>query len=174
MAGTSREAFLARLAGAGDRPGEIVDRRGRVVGRHRGHRHFTVGQRRGLGVAAPEPLYVLAKDAAVNRVVVGARSELAADVVELAPGRLYRDGARVDRVKLRYRSGAVPCSVEGAPETGDHPTLALRLHEPVYGVAAGQSACLLQGDRVLGHGTIARASRGPAGQRAAALAPFHA
>jgi tRNA-uridine 2-sulfurtransferase len=172
MAGTSREAFLARHAAAGDRPGEIVDRRGRLVGRHRGHRHFTVGQRRGLGIAAPEPLYVLAKDAALNRVVVGARGELATDVVELAPARLHRDGVRVDRVKLRYRSGAVPCSLEGAPGAGEHATLAVRLHEPVHGVAAGQSACLMQGDRVLGHGTIAGASRPAQGVRVAALEPF--
>jgi tRNA-uridine 2-sulfurtransferase len=174
MAGTTREAFLERHASAGDRPGEIVDRRGRSLGRHRGHRHFTVGQRRGLGVAAGEPLYVLAKDAGVNRVVVGTHGELATGAVELAPGRLYREGARVDRVRLRYRSGPVPCSLEGDPAAGEHASLAVRLHEPVHGVAAGQSACLMRGERVLGHGTIAHASPWPEGRRAAALESLHA
>ena len=76
LAGTGRAAFLARHGGARERPGEIVDRGGRVLGRHRGHHGFTVGQRKGIGVAAPEPLYVLATDARTNRVTVGARAEL--------------------------------------------------------------------------------------------------
>ena len=74
LAGTGRAAFLARHGGARERPGEIVDRGGRVLGRHRGHHGFTVGQRKGIGIAAPEPLYVLATDARANTVTVGARS----------------------------------------------------------------------------------------------------
>ena len=66
LAGTGRAAFLARHGGARERPGEIVDRGGRVLGRHRGHHGFTVGQRKGIGLAAPEPLYVLATDARTN------------------------------------------------------------------------------------------------------------
>lgn len=166
MAGTSREAFLARHAKVQDRPGEIVDRRGNLIGRHRGHRHFTVGQRRGLGVAAPEPLYVLATDAARNQVIVGTRDELSSVRVTIAPARLYRDGERVDQVRLRYRSAPVPCSLRGRPAPGEHPSLELDLHEPVHGVAAGQSACLLEGDRVLGFGVIA--GSGPPGTKAEA------
>src|SRR4051794_35646782 len=74
LAGTGRAAFLARHGGARERPGEIVDRGGRVLGRHRGHHGFTVGQRKGIGVAAPEPLYVLATDARTNRGAVRARA----------------------------------------------------------------------------------------------------
>jgi tRNA-specific 2-thiouridylase len=155
MAGTDRTAFLARHSRLRDRRGEIVDGRGRVLGAHRGHRHYTVGQRRGLGVAAEEPLYVLEKDAWANRVVIGTREELAVGRVKLGPAALYRPGERVDRVKLRYRSEPVPCSLIGDPGTGDHRSLEIALEEPVHGVAPGQTACLMEGELVLGHGTIA-------------------
>jgi tRNA-specific 2-thiouridylase len=158
MAGTTREQFLRRHAARPDHDGEVVDRSGRVRGRHRGHRHYTVGQRRGLGVAAPEPLYVLEKDGRGNRVVVGTHEELAVTHVNVAPAMLYRDGARVDRVRLRYRSEPVPCEVEDSPASGAHDSLTVLLHEPVHGVAPGQTACFLEGDRILGSGTIASAS----------------
>ena len=86
-----------------------------------GHHNFTVGQRRGLGVAAGEPLYVLATDAAANRVVVGPREALATQRVQVRDAVLLRDGERVDRVKLRYRSRPIGCAVEGA--AGRHPEL---------------------------------------------------
>jgi tRNA-specific 2-thiouridylase len=131
-----------------------VDRHGRLLGHHRGHRHYTVGQRRGLGVAAPAPLYVLEKDAVGNRVIAGSLDELAVGSVELAPVRLYRTGARVDHVRLRYRSGPVPCSLDGDFGEGEHESLSVTLHETAFGVACGQTACLMEGDLVLGHGTI--------------------
>jgi tRNA-specific 2-thiouridylase len=157
LAGTGKAAFLARHGGLADRPGEIVDAGGRVLARHRGHHHFTVGQRKGLGVAAPEPLYVLATDAGSNRVVAGPRSALATRAVALRGARLHRAGAEVDRVKLRYRSAAVPCRVAGGAAPGAHRRLELELAEPVDGAAPGQTACLLRGDVVVGWGTIARA-----------------
>ena len=115
LAGTSRERFLARHGGGRDRPGEVVDAGGRVLGRHPGHRRYTVGQRRGLGVAAGEPLFVLSTDAAANRVVVGPREALAARTVVLRDVMLNRDGQRVDSVKLRYRSEPLPCRVTPPP-----------------------------------------------------------
>ena len=108
LAGTSRAAFLAKHGGIRERPGEIVDRSGRVIGRHRGHHGFTVGQRRGLGVATNEPLYVLGTDARTNRVIAGTRDELATTRVRIRGARLHREGARVDRVKLRYRTTPLP------------------------------------------------------------------
>jgi tRNA-uridine 2-sulfurtransferase len=159
MAGTTREQFLSRHTSEPDRAGSVVDRSGRVLGSHRGHRHYTVGQRRGLGVAAREPLYVLEKDGDSNRVIVGGHDELAVHRVNVAPATLYRDGARIDRVRLRYRSEPVPCELEDEPTVGMHDALTVLLHEPVHGVAPGQTACLLEGDRVLGFGTIASASR---------------
>jgi tRNA-specific 2-thiouridylase len=155
LAGTGRAAFLARHGGAGEREGEIVDRSGRVLGRHRGHHGFTVGQRRGLGLAAPEPLYVLATDARSNRVTVGPREQLDAREVTVRGAVLHRPGAEVEAVRLRYRSRPLPCTVTGAPAAGRHSRLALRLSEPVDGAAPGQAACLLRGDVVVGWGTIA-------------------
>jgi tRNA-uridine 2-sulfurtransferase len=156
LAGTSRDRFLARHGGLHDSPGDVVDRSGRVLGSHPGHRRYTVGQRRGLGVAAGEPLFVLGTDAAANRVVVGPREALAARAVVLRDVTLNRDGERVDGVKLRYRSEPLPCRVAARP--GHHDTLTAALAEQALGVAPGQSACLMDGDLVVGHGTIAAAA----------------
>ena len=133
------------------REGEVVSRDGRVLARHDGHEHFTVGQRRGLGVAAAEPLYVIEKDAARNRVVVGRRSELAAQTVRLRDMLLHRDGAAVDAVKLRYRQSPLACGMRDDFE--------LTLESAAQAVAPGQTACLLSGDRVVGAGTIERSAR---------------
>jgi tRNA-specific 2-thiouridylase len=125
-----------------------------VLGRHGGHHNFTVGQRKGIRVAAPEPLYVLATDAAANRVTVGPRAALAAHAVTVRGARLHRAGAEVDAVKLRYRSRPLACRVAGDPAPGVHRRLELELLDPVDGAAPGQTACLLRGDVVVGHGTI--------------------
>jgi tRNA-specific 2-thiouridylase len=156
LAGTGKAAFLARHGDLPDRAGEIVDSAGRVLGRHDGHHRFTVGQRKGLGLGAPEPLYVLAKDAASNRVTVGPRSALATRAVAVRGARLLRAGAEVDAVKLRYRSRAVPCRVAGEVGPGTYRRLELALDDPVDGAAPGQTACLLRGDVVVGYGTIER------------------
>jgi len=151
LAGTGRAAFLARHGGARERPGDLVDRGGRVLGRHRGHHGFTVGQRKGIGVAAPEPLYVLATDARTNRVTVGGHAELATREVAVRGALLHRPAAEVDAVRLRYRSKPLRCAVE---EHG-RGRVTLRLSEPVDGAAPGQTACLYAGDVVVGYGTIA-------------------
>jgi tRNA-uridine 2-sulfurtransferase len=156
LAGTGKAAFLARHAGLADVEGEVVDAAGRVVGRHRGHHHFTVGQRKGLGVAAAEPLYVLRTEPEANRVVAGPRAALETGRVAVRGARLHRPGAEVDAVKLRYRSKPVPCRVAGAPGAGEHRRLELELGAPVDGAAPGQAACLLRGDVVVGWGTITR------------------
>ena len=150
LAGVGRRRFLERRLP--HRAGQVVTRDGRVLGRHDGQAQFTVGQRRGLGVAAPEPLYVLEKDPVAGRVVVGPRAALATRRVELEDVHLARDGARVDRAKLRYRSRPLPCRLAGGP--GAHGRLTLELDEPVDGAAPGQTACLMDGDLVVGHGTI--------------------
>jgi tRNA-uridine 2-sulfurtransferase len=154
LAGTSAQAFMRRHAGAGERPGEIVDERGRVLGTHAGQHRFTVGQRRGLGIASPEPLYVVRKDPAANRVTVGPRSALARRSVQLGGATLHRAASEVDRVKLRYRSEPVPCRVAGGAGPGRHGRLELELGDEVHGVAPGQTACLLRRDEVLGWATI--------------------
>ncbi len=156
LAGTGRAAFLARHGRLTERPGEIVDTSGTVVGRHAGHHGYTVGQRKGIGVAASEPLYVLATDAGANTVTVGTRAQLATRRVRVRGARLHRPGAEVDAVKLRYRSRAVPCRV-ATPDEG--PDLMLDLLEPVDGAAPGQAACLLRGDTIVGWATVDSAVR---------------
>jgi tRNA-uridine 2-sulfurtransferase len=155
VAGLGGRGFLRRHGGRRlSREGEIVDRRGRVLGRHGGQHEFTVGQRRGIGVAAAEPLYVLSKDAPTGRVVVGPREALATTVVRLEQATLHRPGTAIDAVKLRYRSAPLPARLDGAPSPGDHERLDLRLERPVTAAAPGQVGCLLSGDRVAGYGTI--------------------
>jgi tRNA-specific 2-thiouridylase len=154
LAGEGKRSFLERHGGLADRPGPILDRSGRQRGEHPGHHHFTVGQRRGLRVGAAEPQYVLATDGATNTVTIGSRAELARTAITLRDARLHRPGDRVDSVALRYHSLPLRCAV--APvAAGEHAELELRLSEPAYAVAPGQTACLLQGDLVVGRATIA-------------------
>jgi tRNA-specific 2-thiouridylase len=148
LAGTGRAAFLARHGALRDRPGTIVDGGGTSVGRHRGAHHFTVGQRRGLGVGGTgEPIYVVATDTQANTVTIGPREALDITTVAVRGVRLHRPAAAVDAVKLRYRSAPVPCTLDGTSITLDAPTSA---------PAPGQTACLLAGDVVVGSATIVR------------------
>ncbi|MGN6379291.1 MAG: tRNA 2-thiouridine(34) synthase MnmA [Gaiellales bacterium] len=140
---------LVERRGGGGRSGDIVDEQGAVLGRHEGVHRFTPGQRRGVGVSARRPLYVLATDAASGRVVVGPRERLARREVRVAPADLYADVVRV-RAKLRYRSPPVWATVHREPAG-----FRLELDEPAYGVAPGQAAVLYDGDAVVGAGTIA-------------------
>jgi tRNA-specific 2-thiouridylase len=154
LAGQGKARFLRRHAGLAEREGAVLDRSGRKVGRHRGHHNFTVGQRRGIGVSAPEPLYVLATDAAANTVTVGTRAELATSRVRIRDAVLHRDGGRVDAVRLRYRAQPVPASVSAAAR-GRHAELEVELGEPFDAASPGQAAVLLSGEAIVGHGTIA-------------------
>jgi tRNA-specific 2-thiouridylase len=151
LAGDDYRAFLARH-GLSASPGPIVGEDGTPLGTHDGYWRFTPGQRRGLGVAAPEPLYALATDARTNTVVAGPRASLARTRVS-ARGRLFAAAGRVE-AKLRYRSPAVGATVE--------PTASgfrLTLDEPAYGVARGQAAVLYDGDVVVGSGLVTSAAR---------------
>jgi tRNA-specific 2-thiouridylase len=149
LAGDDYRAFLGRH-GFEPKEGAIVDVEGNQLGRHEGYWRFTPGQRRGLGLASPEPLYVLGSSPKANTVLVGPRESLARTRVE-ARGRLYADVERVE-AKLRYRSPAVAASVV--------PTalgFRLELDEPAYGVAPGQTAVLYDGDVVVGCATVTSA-----------------
>ena len=143
LAGTGRANFLARHGGMRRRPGDIVDRTGAVVGRHDGHHGFTVGQRRGLHVQAEQPLYVLATDAEANTVTVGPRAALATQTVRVKGLRLHGEP---DAVRLRYRSPAIGCRLDGNR---------IHLDEPFDGAAPGQTAVFLAGDAIVGCATIA-------------------
>ena len=158
LAGVGKAGFLARHGGLADREGEIVDSEGNVVGRHSGHHRFTVGQRRGLGIASPEPLYVIATDATANRVVVGGSAELDTRRVRIRDAVLHRPADRVGSVRLRYRARPLACRVGGSgqvPGPGACERLELELDDPARAAAPGQTAVLCDGDLVVGHGTIA-------------------
>jgi tRNA-uridine 2-sulfurtransferase len=151
VAGLGGRAFLQRHGGPRLRKsGEIVDRSGTVLGSHEGQHNYTVGQRRGLNLQSPEPLYVLKKDAASNRVVVGPKEALAIDRVRLEGATLHRSPEEVQTVRLRYHAEPLACRVH----VQDDGTLELELDHPANGVAPGQLACLMRQDRVLGEGTI--------------------
>jgi len=154
LAGQGKRGFLRRHGGLSERDGAILDSAGRTLGRHRGHHDFTVGQRRGIAVSAPEALYVLATDAGANTITVGTRAELEKRSVQVRDAVLHRDGSTVDAVKLRYRSRALPATVSAAGR-GRHSGLEVDLAEAFPGVAPGQTAVLMAGDRIVGHGTIA-------------------
>jgi tRNA-specific 2-thiouridylase len=146
LAGDDYRSFLERHGLARDE-GAVLDEDGRRLGTHDGFWRFTPGQRKGVGVSAAKPLYVISADSATNAVVVGPRESLARRRVA-ASGRLYADVERAD-VKLRYRSPAVGASVTARPRGFD-----LRLDEAAHGVARGQAAVLYEGDAVVGCGTI--------------------
>jgi tRNA-specific 2-thiouridylase len=152
LAGQGQRRFLRRHGDLHDRDGEVIDRAGRVLGRHRGQHNFTVGQRRGIGISAPDALYVTAKDAAANTITVGTRAELAATRVKIRDAVLHRDGSQIDSVRLRYRSAAIPATVAGP--AGTHTSLDVELGGSFEGLAPGQTAVLLREGTVVGHGTI--------------------
>ena len=163
LAGTGQQAFVERHGSdeMQDAAGDIVDSEGRVLGHHDGHHRFTVGQRRGIRVAADQPLYVLAKDARHNRIVVGPREQLATTTVELGPGRLHRPSDQIDAVRLRYQGAVLGCTVGSELEPGDHQGLTIELEREVAAPAPGQVACLMRGEHVIGWALIAE-PRAPA------------
>jgi tRNA-specific 2-thiouridylase len=150
LAGADYRDFLARQ-GLEPAEGPIRAEDGTELGRHAGFWRFTPGQRRGLGVAAGQPVYALRTDARTNTIVVGPRASLARTRVEAEPGRLFVPVEQVE-AKLRYRSPAAPARVE-ASRRG----FGLVLEEPAYGVAPGQAAVLYEDEAVVGAGLIASA-----------------
>jgi tRNA-uridine 2-sulfurtransferase len=149
LAGGDYRDFLERN-GAEPRPGAIVDEGGRELGRHEGTWRFTPGQRKGVGVAAGRPLYVLRTDARSGAVVVGPHEALARRRVS-ARGRLYVPVEHAE-AKLRYRSPGVPARVLARARG-----FRLELEEPAFGVAAGQAAVLYEDDVVVGCGLVTSA-----------------
>ena len=149
LAGADYRSFLARQ-GVPSRPGPIVDEAGAEVGRHDGLWRFTPGQRRGIGIAAPEPVFALRTDRATNTLVIGPRRALEVREVEVQ-GRLYLPVERAG-VKLRYRSGEVPTTVRSSAAG-----FRLLLDRPALAVAPGQVAVLYDEEAVVGAGVIVSA-----------------
>jgi tRNA-specific 2-thiouridylase len=136
-----------------DRPGEVVNSSGEVVGDHKGYMHYTIGKRRGFFVdGAHDPHFVLAIKPKQNQIVVGKKEELAVDTFEIKEVNLFEDKTVFEvEVKIRYRTEAVPCKVV-LDDTFTQGKVMLK--EPVYGLAMGQIAAFYKEDRLLGGGVI--------------------
>jgi tRNA-uridine 2-sulfurtransferase len=146
--------LVKRMRSDTEAPGEIVDLEGRVLGRHRGIVHFTVGQRRGIEIGGQkEPLYVVRVEPDDRRIVVGPRRALAVEAMKVADWNWLAEDQRDVSVKVRSLASAV-----AAERDGDW----VRFAQPEYGVAPGQAAVLYDGTRLLGGGWIAATS--PAGE----------
>jgi tRNA-specific 2-thiouridylase len=151
--------FIERYRGRQETEGELVDTAGRVVGRHEGFEKFTIGQRRGLGVAFGEPRYVVALEAETRRVVIGTRADL--DCHALTADRMNwlvtgLPGTFSCRAQIRYTHDAAAATVT----RGEDNTFQVTFERPQFGVAPGQAVVLYEEDRVLGGGWIASARRG--------------
>jgi tRNA-specific 2-thiouridylase len=167
-------AVVQKLKPGAAEPGEIVDRAGRVLGRHEGVIHYTVGQRRGIGIAGGEPLYVLRLEPERRRVVVGPRAALGVTRVRLAGvnwlgSAAPRTGGLRVAVKLRSAQPPLPATLFRDSEDGAEAVL----DAPAMGVAPGQACVCYDGTRVLGGGWIQRsaAAEETAAPRAAARLP---
>src|SRR5437764_1302783 len=164
----SYAAIVERLRPEAGEPGDIVDQNGRVLGRHNGIAYFTVGQRKGLGIAATEPFYVLRLDPENRRVIVGPKSALCETCVHLGElnwlGPPLRPGEMVPvSAKVRSTQPPVPATLHAGAATG---AAELLLSEPAGAIAPGQAAVLYDGERLLGGGWIRRVPENPALQAA--------
>jgi tRNA-uridine 2-sulfurtransferase len=153
------KALVASYAGVSDLGGgDVVDRAGKVLGRHAGIHSVTVGQRRGLGISGAEPLYVVDIDDERKRVVVGKKSELGSVGLVARSTNWLDDGSEREisaEVQIRYRASAVPCVICRL----DDDACEVRFAEPVAAVTPGQAAVFFRGEQVLGGGWIERAIR---------------
>ncbi|MFC2076311.1 tRNA 2-thiouridine(34) synthase MnmA, partial [candidate division KSB1 bacterium] len=151
--------FIERNLGE-SRPGDIIDSDGRVLGQHRGVSRFTVGQRRGLGLAAGEPLYVTAIEPETGQVQVGTAEKLMSDNLTAADINWVSvdppTGPLSVSIQIRYRHRAAPGEIEPLADG----RVAVRFHEPQRAVTPGQSAVFYDGDLLLGGGIIEDQSKG--------------
>ena len=138
--------LVKRLRPETEAPGDIVDLAGKVLGRHRGVVHFTIGQRRGIEVGGmAEPLYVVRIEPEQQRLVVGPRRALAVESLRVADLSWIGEGQREVSVKVRSLAAPVPARIDGDM---------IRFDRPEYGVAPGQAAVVYDGTRLLGGGWI--------------------
>ncbi len=148
----SMQTFLDKYIAP--KKGDIVNLQGKVLGQHDGVHHYTIGQRKGLGIAAPEALYVVGLDAVTNKVIVGDRT--CADKIECTANRV--NWVSIDEpttpiraeVQVRYRSTAVPVTVIPL----ENSRVKLVFDEPQFSITPGQAAVWYDGDVVLGGGII--------------------
>lgn len=156
----SMRAFLDKYLAP--RPGEIVHTSGTILGHHDGIHHYTLGQRKGLGVSYHEPLYVLSLDPVMNRVIVGNRaatfsSELTAQRVNWVSIAQPEQPIRAE-VQIRYRSAPVPATVTPLGSDTDSARVQIQFDEPQSSITPGQAAVWYSGELLIGGGIIERPS----------------
>lgn len=147
-------SFIEEYTGKTSSPGNFVDREGNVLGRHKGQIHYTIGQRRGLGISAPESLYVCDKSLKDNTVILGGKQDLLSRTclvgdINLIPWDRIEKPVSC-KVKIRYRQPEQPAIVEQIGED----LLKITFQEPQRAITPGQAAVLYDRDTVLGGGTI--------------------
>ena len=155
LSGEDYRHFLNRHVPDINQPGPIYTANGEQLGEHTGLPNYTIGQRKGLGVSSPKPLFVLRKDAAENALVLGTRDDVVADelivrnVSWVAGPPSESDGISAE-VKIRYK--ARPVSATVIPLTNEK--VQIKFDEPVFGATPGQGAVFYQGTKCLGGGII--------------------
>ncbi|MDL1896578.1 hypothetical protein FBQ82_09910 [Anaerolineae bacterium CFX7] len=150
--------FMRRNRSAALVPGPILDTQGNVLGQHTGLADYTIGQRKGLGLAAGEPLYVTALDGARNAVIVGRQAELGqrvltARAVNWIPPETAAQLPLRATVKIRYRSPQVPALLSAV----NAQDVRVEFDEPLRDITPGQAAVFYDGERCLGGGIISSA-----------------
>ncbi|KPJ77265.1 MAG: hypothetical protein AMJ54_08780 [Deltaproteobacteria bacterium SG8_13] len=149
----SYSGFIERLATDLPEAGDIVDRQGRVLGRHQGLHRYTVGQRRGLNCPAAEPYYVLRLDTGNNRLVVGFKQETFSRQCRVSQVNWIQQPPRMPlqaHTRLRYRHKGAPSTIE----QGRRGQWIVRFDEPQAAITPGQGAVFYRNDEVIGGGII--------------------
>ncbi len=159
LAGEDYRSFLARTIPDVIQPGVIVDRQGRRMGEHQGLAFYTIGQRKGLGVASPQPLYVIEKHAGRNELVVGEEQELGKSAMTAgevswiggSPPEVSTDTNQLEvDVKIRYKARPVSASLSLLPDNG----VRVQFNRPLRDITPGQRAVFYRDEECLGGGTI--------------------
>jgi len=154
LAGGDYRDFLSRNASQSLKSGSIINRQGETIGNHQGLAFYTIGQRKGLGIAAPKPHYVLEKDTATNTLIVGTIEELGHNVlvankVNWISGKPPSSPIQAE-VMIRYQSKEAKGTVTPLPEERVH----IQFDSPLRNITPGQAAVFFSGEIVLGNGII--------------------
>ncbi len=151
-------SVVKKIRPEAEKPGNIVDLDGNILGDHKGIIHYTIGQRRGIGIGGGvsednAPFYVIAVDPSTNEVIVGPKEALARDIIHVRDCNwLMPELAEGINIDLKFRSMMKP--VKATLKTADDKGATIMLHEAQFGIAPGQAAVAYLGDRVIGGGWI--------------------
>ena len=134
-----------------DKPGKTLDKDGNIIGHHKGYMHYTIGKRRGFYVhGAHEPHFVISQNKKNNTITVGKKDDLAINSVIVDNLNMFiKEKNIVCEVKLRFRSQTVKCNIDIEDDKAT-----IKLENPIYGVAIGQTAVFYHDDKVIGSGWI--------------------